>query len=535
MIRRFVREYLRPQGRLLVPAMLLLVPVAALELLSPYFNRLLVDRYFLAHADPTGAAFLTGLQLLLASSAFALTVRLASRWLQSRLIEESGQRATVAMRQQVFDSLAELPLTRYDQDGGGEFLHLLGADLEALAELQADLFVSLAWDCLMLILVTLVLLTLNPTLWLVAALPLPIPLLLSWSLRGSLGEAARRERSVGAELQSFLQEQIEGYAEIRLFQRQQRQAELHRQLSGQLREVAGSTLVARSGLAAASDLAATLSLAGVLGYGAWLVMEGQTSLGTLAAFLLYLQILVAPVRDLTRKAVWLPNMLAAFGRITRHLDSLPPPAAAPLVPLPGKLGDIQIENLWFGYSSDQDWVLQDISLQLKAGSSMAIVGPSGAGKSTIVSLLLGFYEFKRGRVLINGLDFTTIDPKDLRRRAGVVFQDSYLYEEAEGSRGEMQVRAIRRALSQGPEWLLLDEATSCLDIPAERALMAEIREQLQARTCLLVAHRLETIEWVDQILVLQGGRIAERGTHQELVERNGLYAEMQRAQQQSSA
>jgi ABC-type multidrug transport system, ATPase and permease components len=320
------------------------------------------------------------------------------------------------------------------------------------------------------------------------------------------------------------------------------------------------------------DFLSSISLAVVIGYGGHLYFAGQVTIGTLFAFMLYVQNFFEPVQQLSQLFNTFLSATAALDKITDVLDEEPQVRDRPASrALPQIDGHVRFDHVRFGYGTGED-VLHDLDLDVPAGTTVALVGHTGAGKSTIAKLLARFYEPRDGRILIDELDLNDVTQASLRRQLGVVPQEGFLfagtvahniafgkpdatldeivraaqtvgahefilqledgYETQLGERGsrlslgQRQLVAFARALLANPRILILDEATSSVDIGTERKIEQALRLLLEHRTAFIIAHRLSTIRDADLIVVLEHGRVVEQGSHAELLARRGLYTSL---------
>jgi ATP-binding cassette subfamily B protein len=389
----------------------------------------------------------------------------------------------------------------------------------------------------------------------------------NWFRRGSRA-TFREVRKWVARINAFLQENITGMAVVQLFRREERNRAAFAQVNRAHADANMAQIFYYAVFYPAIEVLAALATALILVYGGGRVLAGTLSLGALVAFVQYSERFWRPISDLSEKFNILQQALASSERIFTLLDTrieVRPPAAP--VPLPEVRGRVAFEGVTFGYDPAQP-VLHDIDFTVEPGRAVALVGATGAGKTSIISLLMRFYDPQEGRVTLDGVDVRALDPGRLRSSMALVLQDVHLFSgtiasnirlvtpsryervrqaaravhahrfvealpggfEAEVkergstlSTGQKQLLSFARALAHDPRVLILDEATSSVDTETELLIRDALRVLMRGRTSIVIAHRLSTVQDVDEILVLHKGRVKERGTHQQLLRERGLY------------
>jgi ABC-type multidrug transport system fused ATPase/permease subunit len=381
-----------------------------------------------------------------------------------------------------------------------------------------------------------------------------------------------------ARVNAHLQEAISGMAVIQLFTREKKSLRDFERWNGLHRDANHSANMSEAALFSLVEAMSSISFALIVWYGGSRILGGALALGTLVAFIEYMQKFFVPVRDFSSKYAVMQSAMSAAERIFELLDT-PPAIVSPPQPRRSaggsEAGSIELEHVWFAYKGD-DWVLRDVSLRVEEGEKIAIVGATGAGKTTVIKLLNRSYQASRGRVLIDGVDVRHWELSALRRRIGYVAQDVFLFygtvaenvglrrPEITGdairraaatvnahrfierlpraygetlrergsnlSAGQRQLIAFARALAYDPAILVLDEATSSIDTETEALIQDGLEKLLRGRTAVVIAHRLSTIERADRIIVMHRGQVRESGTHGELLALGGLYARLHEIQ-----
>ena len=556
-------------------AVFLLVLGAGAELAGPLLTKIAIDTY-IAQRDWNGLVM-----IVLAFIGFALAAT-ALRWGETYLTGSAGQFIVYRLRMQVFEKLQRLSMPYYDRNPVGRLMSRVTTDVQALYELFGSGVVAILSDVVTLLGIMIVMFVINWKLALLTLSVIPVLLIVTFAFRKKVRDLYRQTRLTIARLNAYLHENLVGMRIVQLFGREERNFRKFDDVGFDLKQTYLKTIFYYALFFPGVELISALAVALIIFGGGELLLAGAVTLGTLVAFIQYVERFYRPVRDLAEKYNILQGAMAASERIFNVLDHPidVPPAVEPrqiIVPESvelsgnGKLPvgvSIEFRNVWFAYRGEE-WVLKDVSFVVAPGESIAIVGATGAGKTTIISLLSRFYDVQQGEILINDVNIREYDLAELRRLMGVVLQDVFVfagsieenirygipesrredviaaaalvhadhfinrlpkgYDEpvmergATLSTGERQLLAFARALICNPQILILDEATASIDTETERLIQDAINRLLTNRTSLIIAHRLSTIQRCDRIIVFHHGRLREVGTQEELLALRGIY------------
>lgn len=568
MLWRLLR-YLKPHKAAIAGAFAAMVVASLAELAQPWLVQQAIDRYFLP-------GDLAGLGRLVVVYGLLLVLGFAGEYVQTVLLQTTGQHVMHTLRRQVFDQFQRLDMRYFDRHPVGRLMTRVTTDIDALNDLFASGVVAVVGDVLVLVGIMAVMLAIDWRLALVAFSVLPFMAWAAHWFRTNVRESYRQVRTLVARLNAFLQEHLTGMATVQAFNQEARTEARFERINREHRDVNIRSIVYYASFYPIIELLASVSAALIIWFGSGWAQDGTVSLGVLVAFLQYSRRFFQPISDLSEKFNILQAALAASERVFGVLDERPAvlPPATPRRPATAR-GHIRFDHVWFAYD-DENWVLRDVSFEVQPGQRVGIVGATGSGKSTLINLLLRFYDVQRGRVLVDGIDVREWDTAELRRLFGLVMQDVHLFSgtiadnirlgdpaisdeqvrraaeavhadrfiagraggydaevtERGGSLsvGQKQLLSFARALAHEPTVLLLDEATSSIDTATEALIEDALRVMMAGRTVLAIAHRLSTIQDMDQILVVHHGEIRERGTHQELLAKQGLYYKLYQLQ-----
>ncbi len=488
-----------------------------------------------------------------------------------------GERILADLRKQLFGHLQQLSLGFYELNRAGVLISRMTNDVEAIDQLVTDGITTLAQSTLMLGGTAVLLIVLDPQLALVTLTVIPFMIIATALFRSRSGRAYADVRERLGLVTATLAEDISGMRMVQAFVREQRATENFGTVARDYRDSNMQTVVLNALYFPFVSFLSTLALAIVLGYGGHLYFQHALTLGTLFAFMLYVNNFFDPVQQLSQLYNTFLSATAALDKIIGVLDEAPEVVDRPgATPLPHIAGHVRFEDVHFAYGlrggEKGEEVLHGIDLDVPAGTTVALVGHTGAGKSTIAKLLARFYEPTGGRITIDGRDLNDVTQESLRHQLGIVPQEGFLfagtvaeniafgkpdatpgeivkaaqtvgahdfilrledgYETQLGERGsrlslgQRQLVAFARALLADPRLLILDEATSSVDIGTERTIEEALRTLLSDRTSFVIAHRLSTIRDADLIVVLEHGQVIEQGSHEELLARRGLYTSL---------
>jgi ATP-binding cassette, subfamily B, multidrug efflux pump len=560
---RRLLEYLRPYWRHVAIALVAIVIGGIAALMQPYLIKVAIDRYIAARR-------LAGLDSLAALYLTVLVVSFAAEYVQTWTMQLTGQRIMFDLRMAIYRHLQRLDLRYYDKNPVGRLMTRVTSDVDVLNDLFTSGVVTVFGDVFTLVGIMTMMLWMNWRLALVAFSVLPIIFFITQWFRKNVRDSYRTVRGWIARINAFLQENITGMSTVQLFRRERLNFARFDDIDRKHRDANIESIFYYAVFYPAIEAVSTLASALIIWYGGGSVMDSTLSLGALVAFLQYSQRFFRPISDMSEKFNVLQSAMASSERIFKLLDE-PVAIDAPAQPLrrpPPALGHIVFDDVWFAYNDD-DYVLKGVSFEVRPGERVGIVGATGSGKTTLINLLLRFYDVKRGRITIDGIDIRRLDLADLRGLFSLVLQDVHLfsgtvadnirlgnpsidddrvrraaqavhaepfierlpgsYRSAVAERGstlsvgQKQLLSFARALAFDPRVLILDEATSSVDTETELVIRDALHVLMADRTTIAIAHRLSTIQDMDKILVLHKGQLREAGTHQELLAARGIY------------
>ena len=578
-------RYLTNDKRTLYLIVIILIPVAFAGAIQP----LLVGQAITILKNESSDVWLSktfigqSINLIIISLLISVLLRLILQGYQTYNIQAVGQKLTARIRRELFAHSISLSLRYHDKMPVGKLLTRLTNDVDALSEVFGSGAVGVIADFVSLIVISLTMLSIDKGLAIILLLTqIPVSYFIIW-LQKRYRRANYQVREELSQLNSDFQENIQGLEVVQMFRREEINSNKFNRTGESYRKAVDGTIFYDSSISAFIEWISLAAVSFVLAIGGYLVTSGNIGLGTLTTFILYSQRLFEPLRQLAERFTQIQGGLTAIERINELLDekieikdSLSKKNVVKNLEVKGK---IEFKNVSFFYKKD-DYVIKDLSFKVNPGERIAFVGPTGSGKTTLIRLLCRLYEPQKGEILIDDINIKNIPLIDLRNMLGVVLQDTFIFSgnvaqnlklssdikdkdleiicrklglnellkklpnglqtplrERGGnlSSGERQLLSVARVAIRNPRILIMDEATAFMDPTTEATLQKDLKNILENRTALVIAHRLATIEKSDKILVLKGGSLVEQGTHEELREKKGLYFQLSELQEKGFA
>jgi ATP-binding cassette, subfamily B, multidrug efflux pump len=567
-VTRRLMRYLKPYIYLIIPALVLTIILNIVGNVQPLFTKNAIDGFITTRQTD-------GLWIFIAAFLGIFVLRFIFAYIQENLLNRVGQRVMFDLRTEIYTKLQRQEVAYYDKYPVGRIITRITSDVDSLNELFTSGVIDVLGDLVSIFAILGFMFWLDWRLALVSLITVPLLFGATNWFRINARKGFDAVRTRLAKLNAFLQEHISGAQTVQLFNAEKKALRRFDEINDDYRNANIETVYYYAIFYPLVDFIAAIGIAAVVWYGGYEILMAVSAnrealtIGTLTAFIQYSGFLFQPIRDLSDKFNVLQAAIVASHRIFQLLD-LPVQVESPAAPKKAgrAQGRIEFQNVWFAYKKE-DWVLKDVSFTVEPGQSVALVGHTGSGKTTITNLLMRFYDVQKGKILLDGVDVREWDLQSLRENFAVVLQDVFLFSGAiednirlgnkeitdekvnwaaqevrasdfieklpEGyksevkergaglSVGQKQLISFARALAFDPAILVLDEATSSIDTETEQLIQSAVDRVMQARTSIVVAHRLSTIQRADRIIVLHHGELREIGSHQQLLNLKGLY------------
>ncbi|MBK6875787.1 MAG: ABC transporter ATP-binding protein [Ignavibacteria bacterium] len=573
-ILRRLLSFFRPYKKFIIIATILTITISALAALRPRLTPIAIDEK-IANNDMPGLQFIV--LIMLGTLVFQGVIQYVMTYLTSWI----GQKIIFDLRRKIFQHILTLDLKYFDKNPIGRIVTRVTGDVEVLFEVFSSGLVTAFGDIFLIIWILFFMFDLDVKLTFVMLAVLPVLVFATSIFRKKVRESYRRIRILVAKLNSFIQEHISGISIVQYFAKEKKTIDEFEKINREHTEQNKKSVFYYAVFFPIVELISAIAVGLIIWYGGGQVVQNAVSIGVIVSFIQFTEMFFRPIRDLSEKYNILQTAMASSERIFELLDEKPA-VVDPQEPKDiGRFkGDIEFKDVWFAYNKE-DYVLKNVSFKISEGEKVAFVGATGAGKTTIISLLTRFYDVTKGQILIDGIDIREFAQKELRKNIAVVLQDVFLFSgdiysnitlnnpdisekmvsesvknagldeflssmpEGLGRKvnergstlsvGQKQLVSFARALANDPSILILDEATSSVDTNTEILIQTAIKKLIEGRTSIVIAHRLSTIQNCDKIIVMHKGEIKEMGSHQELLEKEGLYYKLYQLQYKEGA
>lgn len=562
-LKRILKQVRPYRGKFMLTGVLV-IALAAIVWVRPWLIGRAVDKE-IANGDVEGLLriFLMVIGLLMIEALLQFYQTYWANWV--------AQSVTLDLRSKLYEHVLRFKLRYFDRTPVGTFVTRLVSDIDGIADVFSNGILSVIGDLLKLTVVIVVMFSISWKLTLIILIPIPILLIATRIFQKAIKKAFIKVRNEVSRINVFVQEHVTGMSIVQLFHREAREKEKFEAINKEHKKANIASIWAFSIFFPIVELLSAGSIALLLWFGVQGVIDESITLGDILSIILFVFMLYRPIRQLADRFNVLQMGIVNSERVFKLFDS------QEFISDEGKrtdvnfTGSIEFKNIWFAYK-DEDWVLKDVSFEVKEGETVAFVGATGAGKSSVINLLSRFYEYQKGSIHVDGIDLKEIQLKAVRENIAVVLQDVFLFSDsihnnvtlynkhisrekvieaakavgAHGfisklpgdydydvrerggmlSVGQRQLLAFMRAYLYEPKILVLDEATSSVDTESEELIQEATIKLTKGRTSIVIAHRLSTIQNADRIIVMDKGRILESGKHQELLQNDGAYKKL---------
>lgn len=552
-------------------ALVLVLGLSAIQLLMPYIMGRAVDEISFAFNDPTEIDNYRKQIIILGGAYFGLALmQMIISYFSTLTLQITSAKVVRRLRNKVFKHVQELPFSYFDKTPVGSVVTRVCNDTNTISEMYTSVLVNFFRDLFMMVGVLAVMFALNRKLALTITMVLPLMIAAAAIFRIKARKTFTRIRARLSAINIFLSEHIAGMKIIQAFNMQNAKKEEFESVNNEYLKENNKMIVIFGIFRPFMEVVSALATALILYVGGMNIMESAVSFGTVYMFINYSGKFFRPIMNISEMYNTIQSSLVSSDRIETLLRKKTEMKPEFSTELGDVKGEIEFKNVWFAYV-EENWVLKDVSFRVRQGEKVAIVGTTGAGKTTIINLILGFYKHQKGQILIDGIPLAEVDIRELRKAVGTVRQDVFLfkgnietniklyndisrekvveaarivnaakfiellpkqYEEPVNQRGttlsegQRQLLSFARALVADPKILVLDEATSSVDANTEALIQDGMDKLMKGRTSITIAHRLSTIKNANRIMFLHHGRIAESGSHTELMEKKKLYYEL---------